>query len=46
MGKVHLQDLDKYAERGEHYKPIKTNKKKKPAPIYNKDFPDKLDSLD
>jgi hypothetical protein len=44
MGKVHLQDLDRYEEEVEHYKPIKTNKKKKPAPIYNKDFPDELES--
>ena len=43
MGKVHLQDLDKYAEEGEHYRPIKTNKKKKPTPIYNKDFPEQLE---
>ena len=42
MGKVHLQDLDKYADEVEHYKPIKTNKKKKVAPIYN----EKNDQLD
>ena len=44
MGKVNLQDLDKYEEEAEHYQPIKTNRKKKPAPIYNKDFPDKLEN--
>lgn len=43
MGKVHLQDLDKYADEAETYQPIKTNKKKKPAPIYNKDFPAELE---
>lgn len=43
MGKVHLQDLDKYAEENEQYRPIKTNKKKKPTPIYNKDFPAELE---
>ena len=42
MGKVHLQDLDKYEEE-ESYRPIKTNKKKKPTPIYNKDFPEQLE---
>ena len=42
MGKVHLQDLDRYEEEVEHYKPIKTNKKKKVAPIYN----EKNDQLD
>lgn len=44
MGKVHLQDLDKYAEKAERYQPIKTNKKKKPTPIYNKDFPEQLEN--
>jgi hypothetical protein len=44
MGKVHLQDLDKYAEEAETYQPIKTNKKKKPTPIYNKDFPEQLEN--
>ena len=44
MGKVHLQDLDKYAEEAEAYQPIKTNKKKKPTPIYNKDFPEQLEN--
>ena len=43
MGKVHLQDLDKYAEEAEAYQPIKTNKKK-PTPIYNKDFPEQLEN--
>lgn len=37
MGKIHLQDLDRYEEEVRPYEPIKTNKKKKPAPIYNKD---------
>lgn len=44
MGKIHLQDLDKYAEKAEKYQPIKTNKKKKPAPIYNKDSAEQLES--
>lgn len=37
MGKVHLNDLDKYQKDNQSYKPIKTNKKKKVGPIYIKD---------
>ena len=42
MGKIHLQDLDRYQEEARPYQPIKTNKKKKVSPIYKKDN-DQLD---
>jgi hypothetical protein len=42
MGKIHLQDLDRYEEEVQPYQPIKTNKKKKVSPIYKKDD-DQLD---
>jgi hypothetical protein len=40
MGKIHLQDLERYEEDLQAYQPIKTNKKKKVSPIYNKDQED------
>jgi hypothetical protein len=42
MGKIHLQDLDRYEEELQPHQPIKTNKKKQVSPIYNKDN-DQLD---
>jgi len=42
MGKIHLQNLERYEEELQPYQPIKTNKKKKISPIYKKDN-DQLD---
>jgi hypothetical protein len=42
MGKIHLQNLERYEEELQPYQPIKTNKKKKVSPIYKKDN-DQLD---
>jgi len=43
MGKINLNDLEDYEEDYVPYEPIKSKKKKKVSPIYNKDFPDELD---
>lgn len=37
MGKIHLQDLEKFEEEFTPYQPIKATKKKKVSPIYKKD---------
>ncbi len=38
MGKIHLQDLDRYQEEARPYQPIKTNKKKKRARLRRRHF--------
>lgn len=43
MGKINLNDLEDYEDEYVTYEPIKSKRKKKVTPIYNKDFPDELD---
>jgi hypothetical protein len=43
MGKINLNDLEDYEEDFVPYEPIKSKRKKKVTPIYNKDFPDELE---
>lgn len=43
MGKINLNDLEDYEDEYVTYEPIKSKKKKKVSPIYNKEVPDKLD---
>ena len=44
MGKINLNDLEDYEDDYVTYEPIKSKKKKKVSPIYNKEFPDELEN--